>query len=273
MNHRSGSTVPRSLAELRQLPHVSVSQLKSFIGCPRKWSLAYIHGVIPQFRPIALAFGTAWHEAIGFHLTTSTKANPADRDEVKSLFRERLSIAVEGDKIPVLFDEGDDLGKCIDQGVKMIDAFMDRVELPDRVVGVELPFSLEITDPEFGDVLDVPLIGALDALVINGGIPQVWELKTSKKKWSADQLEYDLQTTAYGMAAEQLGYENPDLVLLVATKTKTPDVQVERLVRTKADRDDLRVTAQSVTAAITAGIDHPIRGWACKGCQYSHACK
>ena len=267
------NTILRSLAELRRLPHLSVSQLKSFIQCPRKYALAYVHGVVPQFRPIALAFGTAWHEAVGFHLTTSTKAKPADRDEVKNIFRERLSIAVEGDRIPVLFDHGDDLGKCVDQGMKMLDVFMDRVELPDRVVGVELPFSLEITDPEFGDVLDVPLIGALDALVINGGIPQVWELKTSKKKWSADQLEYDMQPTAYGMAAEQLGYENPDLVLLVSTKTTKPDVQVERLVRTKADRDDLAVTAQSVAAAIAAGIDHPIRGWACKGCQYSHACR
>jgi putative RecB family exonuclease len=263
----------RPLTELRQLHHISVSQLKTFISCPRRHALAYTHCVAPQFRPIALTFGTAWHEAIGFHLTTSTKATPADRDAVKGIFRERLSIAVEGDKVPVLFDEGDDLGKCIDQGVKMIDVFMDRVELPDRVVGVELPFSLEITDPEFGDVLDVPLIGALDALVIDGGIPQVWELKTAKRKWSADMLEFDLQPTAYGMAAEQLGYDDPDLILLVATKTTKADVQVERLVRTKADRDDLRVTAQSVSAAISAGIDHPIRGWACKGCPYSHACK
>lgn len=269
----SSKNTARTLPELRAVPHLSVSQLKTFVSCPRKYTLAYVHGVVPQFRPIALAFGTAWHEAVGFHLTTSTKAKPADRDEVKSIFRERLSIAVEGDRVPVLFDEGDDLGKCIDQGVKMLDVFMDRVEMPDRVVGVELPFSLEITDPEFGDVLDVPLIGALDALVINDGIPQVWELKTSKKKWSADQLEYDLQPTAYGIAAEQLGYEDPDLVLLVATKTSRPDVQVERLVRTKADRDDLAVTAQSVVLAIAAGIDHPIRGWACKGCPYAHACR
>jgi putative RecB family exonuclease len=263
----------RSLPELRQLPHISVSQLKTFISCPRRYALAYVHGVVPQFRPVALAFGTAWHEAVGFHLTTSTRTKHADPEEAKSIFRERLSIAVEGDRVPVLFDEGDDLAKCIDQGVKMLDVFMDRVELPDRVVGVELPFSLEITDSEFGDVLDVPLIGALDALVINGGISQVWELKTSKRKWSADLLEFDLQPTAYGMAAEQLGYDDPDLILLVATKTAKPDVQVERLVRTKADRDDLRVTAQSVTAAISAGIDHPIRGWACKGCPYAHACK
>lgn len=262
-----------TLEELRAIPHLSVSQLKTFIQCPRKYALAYVHGVVPQFRPVALAFGTAWHEAVGFHLTTSTAAQLADRDEVKTIFRERLSIAVEGDAIPVLFDDGEDVGKAIDLGTRMLDVFLDRLELPDRIIGVELPFSLEIVDPEFGDVLDVPLIGALDALVLRDGRPAVWELKTSKKKWSVDQLEYDLQPTAYAMAAEQLGYEAPDLVLMVATKTAKPDVQVERLVRTRADRDDLAVTAQSVTAAIAAGIDHPIRGWACRGCPYAHACR
>jgi CRISPR/Cas system-associated exonuclease Cas4 (RecB family) len=263
----------RSLAELRAVPHLSVSQLKSFIQCPRKYTLAYVEGVVPQFRPIALAFGTAWHEAIGFHLTTSTKSSPADRDEVKTIFRERLSIAVEGDRVPVLFDEGEDIGKAIDLGVRMIDVFLDRVGLPEKVIGVEVPFSLEIVDPEYGDVLDVPLVGAIDALVIRDGKPAVWELKTAKRKWAADQLEYDLQPTAYAMAVEQLGYQDPALVLLVATKTAKPDVQIEQVLRTKADRDDLAVTAQSVTAAIAAGIDHPIRGWACKGCPYAHACR
>ncbi|MBI2393709.1 MAG: PD-(D/E)XK nuclease family protein [Deltaproteobacteria bacterium] len=266
-------TSPKPLAELRALPHLSVSQLKTFIQCPRKYALAYVHGVAPQFRPIALAFGTAWHEAVGFHLTASTKAQQAERNEVKTIFRERLSIAVEGDATPVLFDDDEDLGKVIDHGIKMLDVFLDRLPIPERVIGVELPFSLEIVDPEFGDVLEVPLIGALDALVIHDGRPAVLELKTAKKKWSTDQLEYDLQPTAYAMAAEQLGYDNPDVVLLVATKTSKPDVQIERLVRTKADRDDLAVTAQSVTAAIAAGIDHPIRGWACRGCPYAHACR
>ncbi len=263
----------RSLAELRALPHLSVSQLKTFVGCPRRYTLAYVEGVVPQFRPIALAFGTAWHEAVGFHLTASTRAAPADRDEVKTIFRERLSIAVESDRVPVLFDDGEDLGKSMDLGMRMLDVFLDRVELPENVIGVEVPFALEIVDPEYGDVLDVPLVGAIDALVIHDGKPAVWELKTAKRKWAADALEYDLQPTAYAMAAEHLGFEDPELVLLVATKTTKPDVQVERLARTKADRDDLAVTAQSVTAAIAAGIDHPIRGWACKGCPYAHACR
>jgi hypothetical protein len=262
-----------TLASLRALPHLSVSQLKVFVQCPRKYSLQYVERVTPQFRPIAFAFGTAWHEAVGQLLLTSTRGADSPLDDVKAVFRERLVASVENETVPVLFDDDDDLGKTVDVGVKMIDAFTRKVPLPEKVVGVELPFSLEIRDPDFGDVLGVPIIGALDALVVDGGKATVWELKTAKKKWSSDQLEFDLQMTTYGMAAAQMGYADPELVLLVTTKTAKPDVQVERLVRHKTDRDDLAVTAQSVVTAIAAGIDHPVRGWACRTCPYAHACR
>jgi putative RecB family exonuclease len=263
----------RPLEQLRAVPHLSVSQLKTFITCPRKYRLAYIDRVAPQFRPIALAFGIAWHEAIAVHLTKSTHDRPADRNEVKTTFVERLSIAVDSDDTPVLFDEGENLGKTIDVGALMLDVFLDRLPLPERVIGVELPFWLELRDATFGDVLQTPLIGAIDALVINNDRAVVWEVKTAKRRWSDDQLAYDLQPTAYQIAAEHLGFANADVELLITTKTQKPDVQIERVVRTKADRADLVVTAQSVVTAIAAGIDHPIRGWACRGCPYAHACE
>jgi CRISPR/Cas system-associated exonuclease Cas4 (RecB family) len=263
----------QTLSELRRLPHISISQIKSYILCPRKYFLQYIEGVAPAFVPAPLPFGTAWHEAVGFFLTTSTKAQPADADEVKDIFRERFALAVEGDKIPVLFDEDQDIDKSIDTAMKMLDVFMNKFELPEKVVGVELPFSLELVDPKHGDGLQVPLIGALDALVMNNGKPAVLEFKSSARKWSTDQCAFDLQMSGYQMAAEHLGYADPELVLVVTTKTTKPDVQVERVVRTQADRDDLVVTAQSVSAAIMAGVDHPIRGWGCKGCPFAHACR
>jgi CRISPR/Cas system-associated exonuclease Cas4 (RecB family) len=262
----------QTLAQLRAAPHLSVSQLKTFLQCPRKHKLQYIDRVLPQFRPIALAFGTAWHDAIGHHLSTSTKAAPADRDELKAIFRDSLAIAVKSDGVPVLFDDDETLGSATDLGLKMLDTFVERVELPDEVLGVEVPFSLQLVEPNHGDRLDRPLIGALDAIVMKDDKPEVWELKTSKKKWSADQRDYDLQPSAYEIAAEELGHHGADVVLLVATKTKTPAVQVERLVRSKSDRRDLVATAFSVATAIAVGVDHPVRGWSCRGCPVAHAC-
>ena len=81
----------------------------------------------------------------------------------------------------------------------MLDAFFLRVPRPDQVLEVERAFVLKLTHPVTGEIAPVPLIGAMDAFVVDEGKTEVWELKTGKKKWSADQLEYDLQPTAYVM--------------------------------------------------------------------------
>lgn len=67
----------------------------------------------------------------------------------------------------------------------------------------------------------------------------LWELKTSKKKWSSDMIEFDLQTTLYRKAAREHGYSDVALRLLVTTKTKTPDVLSIDIERTDADERDL----------------------------------
>ncbi len=256
-----------TLSDLRQRPHVSVSRLKTFVQCPRKYSYQYIERQMPEFRSIALAFGSAWHEAIDSYLVHGT-----DTNETTNVFRDALAREVRADDVPVLFDDDEDLGACVDQGARMLDAFIARVPRPDLVLGVELAFSLELVDPETGEQLPAPLIGALDALVVENDTPEVWELKTGKRKWGADQLEFDPQPTAYQMGARVFDIETPELKLLLTSKGRKPDVQVERLVRNKKQEDELALLAASVLRAVEAGVDHRLRGWQCKTCQYAGRC-
>ena len=44
--------------------YVSVSQLKTWMLCPRQFELKYVRGVDPEFVPKPLAFGTAFHSAL-----------------------------------------------------------------------------------------------------------------------------------------------------------------------------------------------------------------
>jgi CRISPR/Cas system-associated exonuclease Cas4 (RecB family) len=257
-----------TLAALRAKPHTSISQLKTFIQCPRKYFLQYIKGVLPGFRPLALVFGSAWHETIGQHL-----ARPVPVDELRAHLHDGLVRGLDRDDIPVLFDEEEqDVGTVIDVAMRMLDVFLARVPLPEQVHGVELPFRLKLLHPVTGEFHPVPLVGAIDAIVEQAGRPVVWELKTAKKRWSADQLDFDLQPTAYGMASRALGYKNARLTLLVTTKGKTPDVQVENLVRHRRGELELVDTAFAVARAVNAGVDYPNRGWQCRTCPYAHAC-
>jgi putative RecB family exonuclease len=255
-----------SLADLRAIPHLSVSQLKTFLQCPKKYTLQYVARAEPAFRPIALAFGTAWHETIGAHLLPQVKDQYLSREELRALFRDVLTEEVSKEGPPVLFEDEEDLGQTVDLGLRMLDAFILGVPRPDDVLEVERAFVLT------GEVAPVPMIGAIDAVVIDEGKTAVWELKTGKKKWSQDLLEWDPQMTCYSMAARELGHDDPGLKLLVTTKTKTPNVQIERLVRHRADKRELAETALTVLAAVNAGVDYRVRGWGCKTCAHAGVC-
>lgn len=252
---------------LRSRPHFSVSQLKAYLACPRRHSYQYIDRVEPEFRPIALSFGTAWHAAIAQYLLRGSTT-----EETSELFRDVLAREVEDCCTPVLFEDDEDLGECIDLGTRMVAAFMDGVPRPDLVLGVEMAFSVDLHDDRTGEVLDTPLIGSIDAVVIDNDKPAVWELKTSKKRWSADQLEYDLQVTAYRLGARVLEIDDPTLTLLVTTKAKNPSVRVETVTRTERDESELVSVVASVMRAVEIGVEHPVRSWACKGCPYAGRC-
>jgi hypothetical protein len=248
--------------------HLSVSQLKSYLQCPRKYFYQYIDCATPAFRSIALTFGSAWHVAIGAYLVNGTTT-----EEATDLFRDLLSTEIEESEIPVLFDDEEDLGACIDIGARTIDTFIARVPRPDAVLGIEVPFVLDLIPTEDGEEIPAPLIGSIDAVVIDNDVVEIWELKTAKRRWSRDQLDYDLQTTAYRMGArERLDIPNATLKLLIATKTKKPEVQVEAVIRTALDEARLARLASSVLRAIRAGVDHPIQTWACRGCCFSTIC-
>jgi len=154
----------------------------------------------------------------------------------------------------------------------MIDVFIGKVPRPDQVLGVEVPFSLGLADSKTGELFPMPLIGAIDALVVDNDRPAIWELKTSKKKWGADSLEFDLQPTVYKMGARVHDMHNPALQMIVTTKTKTPIVQVETVTRTERDEKELVDVISSFLRAVSAGVDHPVRGWQCRSCPYAGRC-
>ena len=261
----------KNLAELRQAAHTSVSRLKTFISCPKKFTLQYIDRVTPAWKPLAFPLGGGFHEAVQHHLVGTD--GPDHRAEVHDVFRSSLEAAVRADGVPVLFEEEEqDLGAVVDAGIKMVDTFIETVPRPDGVLAVEAAFSLELAHPITCEILPVPLIGAIDALVLEQGRPVVWELKTAKKKWSADQLELDPQPTAYRMGARQLGADEAELKLLVTTKSKVPTVQIERLSRTRVDERELAELAWTVHQAVAAGVDFRNRSWGCRSCAYASAC-
>lgn len=258
------------LLELRKRPHTSISAIKTYLSCPRRYFLSYVLKTQPAFRPAALVFGSAWHETIGMWLT----AEVVDVEALRQHLRDGLTARLRGENNVLFDDEKEDEGSLVDMAVRMLDAFIMLVPRPEKTLAVEMAFELELAHPTTGEILlPVPLIGALDAVVLEGGRGAVWELKSGKKKWSADQFEFDLQATTYGIAARQGGYDGVDLKFLITTKSKNPDVQRETVIRHRADEEELAEIAFAVHRAVEAGVDYPNRGWQCRVCPYAAVCR
>lgn len=261
------------LSELRSKPHLSVSQLKSFLVCPRRYRLQYVDRVDASFRSVALALGSAFHHAAEEHYQNIDGHEPASREQLQVVLREELQRVLREPGPPVLFDDADDEEGLLSTAAKMLDAFLLGAPKFDSVEAVEQAFAVDLVEPHTGEVLPIPLVGAVDVLGVEAGRLTVLELKTGKRRWSADQLAFDLQLTAYVVAMRQLGYGDVALLLAIATKAMAPQLVLERPARDISDETDLVATGASVVRAVQAGVDHPVRGWACRSCAYAHACR
>lgn len=252
---------------------VSISQLKEFMICPRRYLLHRVLAVESSFVPLPLALGAAAHKSIGFTYTSiRDRGDVPELDEVLQVFRDAWT--VEGSGVAPIKVE-DDEPDPVDVGVRMVTAFHRHVlaAVPIRVVAVELPFrGVELHDPDTGAVLDETLSGVMDLVVQEDEHHVVVEHKTAARRWSNQQLKDDLQLTAYQVAARHVGLGEVGLRYQVVTKAKLPVVQAESVVRDRLAEVDFMRTATGVLRAIGAGAFWPVRSWACASCPYSHAC-
>ncbi len=251
--------------------HLSPSSIKTFLSCPRKYRFRYVDRTEAAFRAVALAVGSAFHDVVGRWLTSLALGQRVRPEDVHRQFERALQRELARDGPPILFDDEETATELGRKGAAMMDAFLAVVKPPEEILGLEIPFELELVDPETGEVFP-PIVGAIDALVGMAGRTQLWELKTAAKRWSDDALVYDIQATIYRSAIKP---KHPEVepVLIAVTKTTSPAVQVERLARGPSDEEDLIAITRGVTRAIEAGVDHPVRSWACKKCEYGGVCR
>jgi len=253
---------------------ISVSQIKSYLKCPESYRQKYVLGETPAFLPTPFAFGAAFHAALAAHFSAiRTTGSVPLLENVQSVFVDEWTTAVRG-PLPLQLDDEDDAGDLIDKGKTMLAVYYEHTAsqpIP-FVEYVEKKFSVDLYDPDSGEILEEKLTGIIDLVVREESHPIIVEHKSSAKKYSLDQLRYDIQPTAYAYAAELLGWGEVGLRFNVVTKTKKPGIQVEDVIRDDQDTDDFLRTVVGILRAIDAGAFFPVRGWQCRSCPFSHAC-
>lgn len=257
---------------------VSVSQVKTYLRCPRQYELRYVRGVEPEFVPVPLVFGSAFHTALAaFYSELKGTGEVPGREILTEVFKGDLELRAAG-PVPLQADDDDRpvlLDDLIDLGVSMLDVFHEHAVKTAKgltVEDVEMPFSVEIADPDSGEVLDEKLVGVIDLVVTEYGERRIYEHKTSSRKYGGDQLLFDVQPTAYRLAARGLGLGDVGLVFQVITKAKKPALQIAEVGRTAEDERNFLRTVVGVLRAVDAGASWPVKGWACRSCPFRRAC-
>ena len=257
----------------------SITQVKTWVRCPRQFRLKYVDGLAPAFTPLPLAFGAAIHHGLAQHYGHVKMFGKApELDEVVQAFRDEWERFATG-PIPIRTggEDGDDadLAVHVDKGAQMLAVFHSHAAeqgLPD-VHAVEMPFTIDLHAPDTGEVFEEKLTGFIDLVLTEDGRKVIVEHKSSARKYAADQLRFDPQLTAYQLAAREVGLGEAGLRFQVITKTKVPAVQVEDVRRDEQDEDDFMWLVKGVLAAINAGISWPTRSWACASCPFQYACR
>jgi CRISPR/Cas system-associated exonuclease Cas4 (RecB family) len=258
--------------------HISVSQIRTYLRCPRSYQMRYVLGTRPAFKPVPFAFGTSFHAALArFYLAVKEDGAPPPLQLVQGAFRDAWQRELDAD-LPLQGEEDEpaDTGALVDKGTEMLAVFHDHaVKNLDgvKVEAVEQPFSVSLLDPDTGVEMEEKLVGVLDLVVKKGRKRQVIEHKTSARKYGEDQLRYDIQPTGYRLAARAMGLGDVKVTYQIVTKTRTPVIQIEDLDRSAEDEEEFQRVAVNVMRGVDAGAFPPVRGWQCRNCPYSRACR
>ena len=268
------AVVQKPLAELRQGLHTSVSQISCYLRCPASYNHRYVLGTPPSHKSVALSFGSAIHHALALsyeHLQAHGEKLPVA--DLHDAFAGRIEVELADKSVPILFDDGQDAGTVKDLGVAMLTSFHDTGFAPDRVVGVEVPFAVDLADPETGEILDIPLIGAVDLIAEKDGHVVLVEHKTAARRFDQTRLRYDPQPTTYQYASRSLRLINPQLVFQILLKQKKPACETIPITRSKESEIEMLHTFVHALKGIEAGVFFRNRGWACGDCGFRRACE
>jgi len=269
-------TAPRG--EMESQLHFSYSQLSTFLICPMKYAHSYVWGTPPETKPIALPFGKAIHKGAEiFYRSIMETGEIIPVDQVIETFKIVFDRETKNPDLELTMKEGETIGGLREQGIELVKLFHKEI-LPQKIAGVEVPFSISIPDIlNGGGDLPIKLVGYFDLVERDEqGTYLIVELKTSAQRFSSLRLEYDLQATTYSYAMTKLKVATSESSCLIRYDVllKQKKVSFERyfVTRTEADHKRLIHLINMVLKAIENRIFYRNSDWPCADCQFKKAC-
>jgi putative RecB family exonuclease len=250
--------------------YISWSAISTFRTCPLKYKFRYIDGLPEESVSAALVFGTGIHTAVEQHYQAILSGGPKpDLDALLFCYR---SAWLPHDPEAIQFGSTETRASLDALAGKMLAAFLasPAANVQGRVLGVEE----EIRGLLVESVPD--LYGRVDLLTEDSDSLVITDIKTSRSKWSAEQVEDSgEQLLLYSHLASEIAPGKKIATrFLVLTKTKEPVVEEHiREVEPAAVKRTL-ASVERVWRAIESGVFYPAPSTInCSGCGYRAACR
>jgi putative RecB family exonuclease len=250
--------------------YVSWSALSTFRTCPLKYKFRYVDGLPEESVSSALVFGTGIHTAVEQHFQAILSGDP--KPDLDALLFAYRSAWLPHEPDAVQFSSTETRASLDALATRMLSAFLGSpaASVQGRVLAVEE----EIRGMLVEGVPD--LYGRVDLLTEDSDTLVVTDIKTSRGKWSQEQVEDSgEQLLLYSHLASEISPGKKIATrFLVLTKTKEPVIEEHvREVEPAAVKRTL-AGVERVWRAIESGVFYPAPSvMACSGCGYREACR
>lgn len=253
----------------REEPHLSYSQINSYMQCGLKYRFNYFDSLEPEFTPSALHFGRAIHSGIQAFLQSSLEADPLRADQLVDIYHEEWR-GLDGP--PVRYSKRESEESLFNTARQIFTVFTEQHDQTIEVIAVEELFTLDLAALSEDCPRDMPpLIGYVDAILKNGSTVLV-DYKTSSRKPNGDVNA--MQLVAYSLAASDLGYDPNEIQYRYdyLLKTTNPELVQRPVVIDDNDRRRFLKTTTTVWKGIQSSIFYPNPSYLCSSCAYQRHC-
>lgn len=263
------------LEETRNKLHISYSQIRTYLTCPRRYRYQYVMALKWETTPSGLVFGKAIHEAVALYYRQKKEQRQATHGDMLDVYRQAWE--KESQRAPISYKKKETADSLLSQAVSLLEVFIKHAN-PGKIEAVEMPFSVDIVPPNGNGPLPYKLKGVFDLVESDDeGNLIISELKTAAKKQKEEEYDAHPQAVVYSYALKMLGYTTSGKSTLVRydvlLKTKKGGFERYYVVKNERDYQRMLPTMLDVLKAIECEIYYPREGWYCSDCPFKNACE
>src|SRR5690606_17943607 len=168
---------------------LSVSQVRTYLRCPRQYEYIYINKMRPPVTS-SLLLGRSFHKAI--EMANRVKLEDGEIMAVEDV-KDTFSDAWESEKAQVEWEDGEDQGQLKDSGLAMTSHYYQEVGQKLRPKLIEQGTTVDIDG--------VPVKVVIDLVERDG---KIRDFKTAKRVTAKDEADRSIQLSTYAMAYREM---------------------------------------------------------------------